>query len=70
MLVLSRKAQQSIVIGEDVLVTVMDIGRGRVQIGVSAPGYMPIFRREIVDRMVDRGEIEQLSCLDEVPCWT
>lgn len=64
MLVLSRKAQQSIVIGEDILVTVMEIGRGRVQIGISAPGYMPIFRREIVDRMVDRGEIEQVACLD------
>jgi sRNA-binding carbon storage regulator CsrA len=34
-----------------------------VQIGIRAPGYVPIFRQEIVERMVADGEIEPLACL-------
>ena len=65
MLVLSRKPQQSIVIGDDILITVIEMGRGRVQIGVRAPQYMPIYREEIVRRMVAAGEIEDLACFQE-----
>ena len=63
MLVLSRKPQQSIVIGDEIRITVIEMGRGRVQIGISAPDYLPIFREEIVRRMVEQGEIEDLPCL-------
>ena len=63
MLVLSRKPQQSIVIGEEIRITVIEMGRGRVQIGISAPDYLPIFREEIVRRMVEQGEIDALPCL-------
>jgi sRNA-binding carbon storage regulator CsrA len=34
-----------------------------VQIGISAPDYLPIFREEIVRRMVEQGEIDALPCL-------
>lgn len=64
MLLLSRKCGQSIVIGDDVVVTVIAVDRNRVQIGIKAPGYVPIFRQEIVERMVAAGEIEPLECLD------
>jgi carbon storage regulator len=63
-LLLSRKCGQSIVIGDDVVVTVIAVDRNRVQIGIKAPGYVPIFRQEIVERMVAAGEIEPLECLD------
>lgn len=62
MLVLSRKPRESIVIGEDIVITIVDIGRGRVQIGVRAPAYVPVYRQEIVDRMVANGEIDALDC--------
>lgn len=62
MLVLSRKPRESIVIGEDIVITIVDIGRGRVQIGVRAPSYIPVYRQEIVERMVANGEIEALDC--------
>jgi carbon storage regulator len=51
MLVLSRKQGESIVIGHDIVVNVVDIGRGRVQIGVTAPAHMPIHREEIYRRI-------------------
>lgn len=69
MLLLSRKSGQSIVINDDIVVTIVAVDRNRVQIGIKAPGYVPIFRKEIVERMVSAGEIEPLACLarDEAP---
>lgn len=63
MLLLSRKAGQSIVINDDIVITVVIVDRNRVQLGIKAPGYVPIYRQEIVDRMVASGEIEPLACL-------
>jgi carbon storage regulator len=51
MLVLSRKAGQSIVIAGDIVVKIVEIGRGRVQIGVAAPPQMTIHREEIHQRI-------------------
>jgi carbon storage regulator len=51
MLVLSRKQGQSIVIGRDIVVNVIDIGQGRVKIGVAAPLHMTIHRNEIDARI-------------------
>ncbi len=62
MLILSRRRRESIVIGEDIVITIVDIGRGRVQVGVRAPSYLPVYRQEIVERMVANGEIEALDC--------
>ena len=64
MLVLSRKTGQSILVNEDIVITVVAIDRNRVQIGIRAPGCVPIFRQEIVERMVANGEIEPLECLE------
>jgi carbon storage regulator len=62
-LLLSRKCGQSIVINDDIVITVTAVDRNRVQIGIRAPGYVPIFRQEIVEKMIARGEIEPLDCL-------
>ena len=51
MLVLSRKLGQSIVIDQRTVVTVLQIGQGRVQIGIVAPTSVPVYRQEIHDRM-------------------
>jgi carbon storage regulator CsrA len=48
MLVLSRKRGQSIVIADEIVVNVVEISRGRVQIGVSAPAHLSIYRQELV----------------------
>ena len=62
MLVLSRKAQESIIIGDDIVVTIVDIGRGRVQVGIRAPSSVPVYRQEIIERMIANGEIDELEC--------
>jgi carbon storage regulator len=66
-LLLSRKIGQSIVINDDIVITIMGVDRNRVQVGIKAPGYVPVFRQEIVERMISTGEIEPLGCLGDTP---
>ena len=47
MLVLTRRSKEKIVIGDDVVVTVLTIQDGRVQLGVDAPEYVSVDRLEI-----------------------
>lgn len=49
MLVLSRKTNESIVIGDDVVIRVLSVTRGAVKLGVTAPDNVQIVRTEIVD---------------------
>ena len=51
MLVISRKLGQRIVIAEAISVTVLEIGKGRVKLGVSAPAEIPVHREEIFLRI-------------------
>jgi carbon storage regulator len=55
MLVLSRKQGQSIVIAQDIVVSVVAIDHGRVQIGVTAPSHLPIHREEIQRRIQEEN---------------
>ena len=47
MLVLTRKANQAIVIGEDVEVSVLAVVGDKVRIGIDAPRSIPVYRKEI-----------------------
>lgn len=51
MFVLSRKKHESIVINENIIVTVIDIGGDQVRLGIDAPGEMPVHRREVYEAM-------------------
>lgn len=48
MLVLSRKLNESIVIGNGITVTVVSVGRHRVKIGIEAPPEISILRQELL----------------------
>ncbi len=48
MLVLSRKLGEKIRIGEDIIVTVVDIDRGKIRLGIEAPTEVPILRQELL----------------------
>jgi carbon storage regulator len=50
MLVLSRKVGEAIVINDNIRITVVDIGQGRVKIGVHAPNNVSVDRQEIYDK--------------------
>jgi carbon storage regulator len=47
MLVLTRKSNQSIMIGDDIEVSVLSVVGEKVRIGIQAPQEIPVFRKEI-----------------------
>ena len=47
MLVLTRKSNQSIMIGDDIEVSVLSIMGEKVRIGIQAPRNIPVFRKEV-----------------------
>ena len=51
MLVLSRKAEESMYIGDDIKITVLDIRGGQVRIGITAPQDVKIHREEVYKRI-------------------
>ena len=55
MLVLSRKAEEYMFIGDDIKITVLDIRGGQVRIGITAPQDIKIHREEVYDRINQEG---------------
>lgn len=49
MLVLSRHRDESIVIGDNIIVTVVDIRGDKVRLGIEAPSEIPVHRREVYE---------------------
>ena len=48
MLVLSRKLGEKIYISDNICITVVDIDRGKIRLGIEAPRDVPIFRKELL----------------------
>ena len=53
MLVLSRKLGEKIVIGDNIVVTVVKIDRNQIRIGIEAPHEVPVYREEILPARTD-----------------
>jgi len=49
MLVLSRQRDETIVIGDDVEITVVDIRGDKVRLGINAPAHVPVHRKEVYE---------------------
>jgi len=49
MLVLSRKLGEKICIGDNICITVVDIDRGKVRLGIDAPRSVPVYRQELLN---------------------
>jgi carbon storage regulator len=47
MLVLTRKTNQSIMIGDEVEVSVLAVSRDKIRLGITAPREVPVFRKEV-----------------------
>ena len=49
MLVLSRKKNETIIIGDDITIVVVEIRGDKVRLGIEAPKHIPVHRREVYD---------------------
>jgi len=70
MLVLSRHRDESIMIGDDVVITIVDIRGDKVRLGIDAPTEIPVHRREVYEAIqrenqqaaqVDPGDTKQVG---------
>ena len=66
MLVLTRKSNQSIMVGDEIEISVLAIMGEKVRIGIDAPRAVPVFRKEVYveiqqgrDPAEDRKEVDQ-----------
>ena len=66
MLVLTRKSNQSIMIGDEIEVSVLAIMGEKVRIGIEAPRSVPVFRKEVyVEIQQDRAGEDSKEDVDE-----
>ncbi len=56
MLVLTRKANESIVIRDNIVITVVEIRGDKVRLGIEAPKEVPVHRREVYEA-IKRGQV-------------
>jgi carbon storage regulator len=60
-LVLTRKSNQSIMIGDDIEISVLAIMGEKVRIGIEAPRSVPVFRREVYVEIQEDQETDEES---------
>ena len=61
MLVLSRRADEAIVIGDDIVVTILDVSANQVRIGIDAPSRLSIDRHEVRERKLEEAVAEMVD---------
>ena len=55
MLILNRKVGESIILGDNIEVKILEIQDGRVKIGVEAPKDISILRKEVYDEVIEEN---------------
>lgn len=53
MLILTRRVGESLMIGDDIKVTVVDIKGNQIRLGIQAPKEIPVHREEVYVRLIE-----------------
>ena len=61
MLILSRKVNEKVVIGDDITVSIIEVRGDQVRIGIDAPKNVKVFRQEVFDAITAENKAASLS---------
>jgi carbon storage regulator len=67
MLILTRRPGERVVIGDDVIVTVMEVSGQTVRLGIAAPGGIPVYREEIWLAVQEENRAAAEASVQELP---
>jgi carbon storage regulator len=67
MLILTRKAGESLYIGDQVKVTIMELKGNQVRVGIDAPSTMKIYREEIYRQILEENQQAAKGIGEELP---
>lgn len=60
MLVIARRAKQTLMINDDIEITILNLGSGQVRLGIDAPQDVKIYRKELYEKIFgDKNEEEK-----------
>ena len=66
MLVLTRKVEERIRIGDDIIIRVIELNKGNVRLGIEAPGHVSIYRQEVYERIQEQNLQSSLGASSDV----
>jgi len=66
MLVLTRKAKQSIMIGDGIEITIVEIKGDSVKVAIDAPRHVPVHRREVYEEIQRENREASLASVEDV----
>lgn len=66
MLVLTRKSSQSIMIGDEIEVSILAVAGEKVRLGIEAPKHVPVFRKEVYLEIMDERAADDSGVRQEV----
>jgi carbon storage regulator len=68
MLILSRKVNEKVVIGEDITISIIEIRGDQIRIGIDAPKKVKVFRQEVFDaiKAENKAASESVSVIPQV----
>ena len=64
MLILTRRAEEKLVIGDDVTITILAVKGKKVLMGVEAPSEVPVHRQEIYQRILEERATDTAQTAD------
>jgi len=67
MLILSRRVNEKIIIGDDIVISVVEVRGDQVKLGIMAPQSVKVFREEVYEAIQDENRKAAASAASELP---